>query len=294
MPPVPSVSLAAPGTTQPWPRSDACWSPARPPIGGAPGRAVAGATTPAESTMAGSTWGGIRNASSTDSSQPDPSAARRPVTAALPGSVTWTAPPESVQASQVSTVPKASSPAADRLRSASARSRRKASLVAEALGARCSPCACSARHMPTVRRSCQPTPGPTGCPLRRSHRIVDARWLVMPTAATGPPQAARASWATASAASACSTGSNSTKLTIGEVGSAGRYLDVTTSPAALTTAARTPLVPTSTARTPGSPRPAGPVPPLTRRSRRRGRPAARRGSRPTSTGARRRPRSPPR
>ncbi len=76
--------------------------------------------------------------------------------------------------------------------------------------------------MPTVRRSCQPTPGPTGVPLRRSHRMVEARWLVMPTAATGRPQSASAACATASAAAACSVGSNSTKLTIGEVGSAGR------------------------------------------------------------------------
>src|SRR2546423_15179271 len=99
--------------------------------------------------------------------------------------------------------------------------------------------------MPTVRRSCQPTPGPTGAPLRRSHRIVDARWLVMPTAATGPPAAAIASWATASAASAGSVGSNPTKLIIGDDGSAGRENDVITSPARLPTAARTPLVPTA-------------------------------------------------
>ena len=165
--------------------------------------------------MAGITSGGIRNASSTDRSQPRPSGAKSPVTAAFPGSVTWTAPPDSVQASQVSIVPKASSPAADRLRSGSARSRRKASLVAEALGARWRPWAWKARHIPTVRRSCQPTPGPTGSPVRRSHRIVDARWLVMPTPATGPPQPARASRATTRATAACSAGSNSTKLSIG-------------------------------------------------------------------------------
>ena len=37
MPPVPNVILAGPGRTQPWPMSDACWSPAMPAIGGAPG-----------------------------------------------------------------------------------------------------------------------------------------------------------------------------------------------------------------------------------------------------------------
>ena len=37
MPPVPNVILASPGRVQPWPTSDACWSPAMPAIGGAPG-----------------------------------------------------------------------------------------------------------------------------------------------------------------------------------------------------------------------------------------------------------------
>ena len=37
IPPVPNVILARPGRTQPCPISDACWSPAMPAIGGAPG-----------------------------------------------------------------------------------------------------------------------------------------------------------------------------------------------------------------------------------------------------------------
>ena len=41
--------------------------------------------------------------------------------------------------------------------------------------------------MPTVRRSCQPMPGATGFPLARSHTMLDARWLAIPTPATGPP-----------------------------------------------------------------------------------------------------------
>src|SRR5207244_1889652 len=51
---VPKVILASPQCTQPWPRSDACWSPAIPAMGGAPGRAVASPTIPDESTMVGS------------------------------------------------------------------------------------------------------------------------------------------------------------------------------------------------------------------------------------------------
>ena len=40
----------------------------------------------------------------------------------------------------------------------------------------------------TVRRSCQPMPGPIGSPVARSHTIVLARWLVMPTATGAGPR----------------------------------------------------------------------------------------------------------
>ena len=53
----------------------------------------------------------------------------------------------------------------------------------------------------TVRRSCQPSPGPIGWPVARSHTSVEARWLVMPTASTGPA-AASDCVATSSTASA--------------------------------------------------------------------------------------------
>ena len=39
-----------------------------------------------------------------------------------------------------------------------------ASLVADSLGATRMPWSRSTRHVPTVRRSCQPMPGPTGSP----------------------------------------------------------------------------------------------------------------------------------
>ena len=43
-------------------------------------------------------------------------------------------------------------------------SRSMASLVADSLGATRMPWSRSTRHVPTVRRSCQPIPGPTGSP----------------------------------------------------------------------------------------------------------------------------------
>ena len=92
------------------------------------------------------------------------------VTAALVASVTCSAsepaaaPPESVQATQLSTVPKHSSPCSARDRSGSTSSRMAMTLVADALGARRIPSAWSTRQVPTVRRSCQPMPGATGRP----------------------------------------------------------------------------------------------------------------------------------
>ncbi len=114
------------------------------------------------------------------------------VTAALVASVTCSAsapavpPPDSVHATQVSTVPKHSSPRSARARSGSTSSRMAITLVADALGASRIPSACSSRQVPTVRRSCQPMPGATGRPLARSHTMIEARWLAMPTAVDRP------------------------------------------------------------------------------------------------------------
>src|SRR6516162_3601583 len=116
MPPLPNVALASPGSVQPWPTSDACWSPAIPQIGGAPGSAVAVPTAPDESTIAGMRISGICNVPRSDVSQSRAPGSTNAVTAALVASVTWrvsdpvAAPPESVQATQLSTVPKQSSP----------------------------------------------------------------------------------------------------------------------------------------------------------------------------------------
>ena len=81
--------------------------------------------------------GGMFSNASVLSSQPLPSPCIRPVTAALVRSVTWRAPPDSVQAIQVSTVPKHRS----RLRSGSYMSSRNAQLRRRRSSARrASPC----------------------------------------------------------------------------------------------------------------------------------------------------------
>ena len=250
MPPVPKVALAAPGVVQPWPTSDACWSPAIPQIGGEPASTDAAPTAPDESTMAGSIDNGMRSRSSTASSQWRMSGWTRPVTPALVASVTCrpappAPPPDSVQATQVSMVPKHSWSA--RARSGSTSSRMAASLVADMFGASRMPSACRVRQVPTVRRSCQPMAGATGSPVRRSHTTVVQRWLAMPTPATGPPSA-RAAAARSSTASAMRRGSISTRPGAGVSGRTGRWWTWSTVASGRTTAARTPEVPTSTTR----------------------------------------------
>ena len=93
MPPVPKVALASPGRVQPWPTSDACWSPAIPQIGGAPGRARGLADHPRRvDDRAGSMASGMRSALRAAGR---PSADRvgpiSPVTPALVASVTCSA-----------------------------------------------------------------------------------------------------------------------------------------------------------------------------------------------------------
>ncbi len=252
IPPVPKVALARPGSVQPWPTSEACWSPAIPQIGGAPGSAVAAPTGPDESTTAGIIGRGIRSFWSSASSQ-SMERSTSAVTAALVASVTWSAsapaaaPPERVQATQLSTVPKQSSPCSARVRSGSTSSRMAMTLVAEALGASRIPSACNTRHVPTVRRSCQPMPGATGFPVARSHTMLEARWFAMPTPATGPPSSSAAR-ATSRMASAIRAASNSTSPGAGVSGRKGTRCSCSTVASGRTIAARTPEVPTSTTR----------------------------------------------
>ena len=121
-------------------------------------------------------------ASSTFGFHADPSAASRPVTRRVGVVGDVQLPPASDHASQVSTVPKHRS----RSRAPSTWSSSQASLVADWFGASArSWVALAMMHSPTVRRSCQPSAGAIGSPVARSHTIVLARWLVMPTAVIG-------------------------------------------------------------------------------------------------------------
>ncbi len=187
-----------------------------PQMDGAPGSAVAAPTDPDESTIRGISGNGILSFCSSGSFQPMVTGSTSAVTAALVASVTWRAsapastPPESVHATQLSTVPKHSSPSSALVREGSTWSRMAMTLVADALGAKRIPSPWRTRHVPTVRRSCQPMPGATGRPVARSHTMLEARWFAMPTPATGPPSRSAAS-AMESTASAIRAASNSTR-----------------------------------------------------------------------------------
>ena len=174
------------------------------------------------------------------------------MTSAFVASVMCNAPPESVHASQVSTVPKHRS----RCRSGSNWSSSCSTFVPERFGATFSPPARSSRQRPTVRRSCQPRPGPTGSPVARSQTIVVPRWLASPTATTGPVSSS-AACESSSAAAASSAASSSTSPGKGVEGSVARRCSVTTratDPARSTTTARVDDVPTSITRTRAVPR----------------------------------------
>ena len=175
--------LGPPGRTQPWPTSDACWSPTSAAIGGrraapSPRRARRRSRRAAAASPAGMPSSVEDPARST----PTRRSGSRPVTAAF---------------GVVGDVQRAAGqrPRQPRVDGAEAQvvgvrpstwSSSQASLVADWFGARPSPCsALATMHSPTVRRSCQPSAGPIGSPVARSHTIVLARWLVMPTGVIG-------------------------------------------------------------------------------------------------------------
>src|SRR3954449_6674423 len=106
IPPVPNVTFAKPGCTQPCPTRLACWSPINAASGGAPASALASPNTPVESTTVGSISIGTPSAAHASTDHAEVSAVSNPVTAALEGSVTCTAPRDSTHATHVSTVPK--------------------------------------------------------------------------------------------------------------------------------------------------------------------------------------------
>ncbi len=165
----------------------------------------------------------MANASSTAWFQSLPSTSRSAIVAAeaLVWSLTCSDPPDSVHATQLSTVPKQ--------RSRPARSpllaRIQASFVTDWFGASAQPCSARAiRHSPIVRRSCQPRPGPIGSPGRA---IPDDRAGPLVGDADGDAPARPTVASTACAASstlvAMSAASNSTRPGAGLVGGHGRY-----------------------------------------------------------------------
>ncbi len=211
---------------------------------GTPGSALATPNTPVESTTIGSISIGTSRAAQASADHENVSAVSRPVTAAFDGSVTWTSPRESTQATHESTVPKHKS----RSRAPGMLLSNQAILVADWLGANARPWSdLAVMQSNTVRRSCQPSPGPIGVPLPRSHTSVEARWLVMPTAVTGPALD-NDLVATSITASAMPDPSNSTRPGNGDDGGNGRYSSPRTTPSLSTIAARSPDVPTSMTR----------------------------------------------
>ena len=213
-------------------------------MGGDPGSAVASPHTPTESTTVASIDTGTPKASQTAWFQAEPSTSRSPfvVADAFVWSLTWSAPCDKVQATHESIVPMQRS----RPSRSGVFARSQAALVADWFGASAHPCSILAMmQSPTVRRSCQPSPGPTGSPVARSHIMTLARWLVMPTAEIGSPMEAIAVRAASSSFAAMSAPSNSTNPGAGFDGGHVRYSNVRTVSVSSTTAARRPVVPTS-------------------------------------------------
>ena len=179
---------------------------------------------------------------------------------ALLTSVTCTWPPVSFHSSQVSMVPKASSPCAAATCAPGTWSSSQRILVPEKYGSmtrpvlRCTgsvrPAARSCAHSGSVRRSCQTMALAIGWPVRRSHSTVVSRWLVMPMAA----MSLALSWAlnSASSATACcvaqiSLASCSTQPGCGKICRNSRCAMATMRPLAWKTMARELEVPWSRA-----------------------------------------------
>ena len=181
MPPVPNVTLVMPGRTHPWPTSEACWSPTSAAIGRRRPSSAGGLARPGRRCRRAPAGrrGGIRSVSSTLSAHPVASGVQQAGGGGVGrvGHVQRTA-------REVPRHPRVDRAEA-RGRGCGRGRRRRAGggpWWPTRSGPARRPSPCRTRQSPTVRRSCQPRPGPTGSPVARSHTIVDARWLVMPTA----------------------------------------------------------------------------------------------------------------
>ena len=164
-----------------------CWSPTSAAMGGAPSRAVAGAEDAGgvDDGRAGCARG-MRSASRTLSSQPLASPRSSPVTRRVGGV-------GDVEGALGEVPGQPGVDGADAQVAACGRDRPSRGGRRPWWPRRSGRGGCrrpGARG--TCRRCAGPAsrcPGPTGSPVARSHTMVDARWLVMPTASTGPASA---------------------------------------------------------------------------------------------------------
>ena len=166
--PVPYVFLASPGWWAPWPKRAACWSPAMPATG-TPAGSDPTATVSPNAPMDGRTSGQHRQRQTEVARGRGPSSVgggrSSSVREALVASVAWTRPPVSRHRSQLSTVPKASSPGRagpapgivleEPARAWCPRSRGRARARSSRGPGAPGPSACSRSQRSAVRRHCQ-------------------------------------------------------------------------------------------------------------------------------------------
>ena len=161
--------------------------------------------------------------------------------------MTCTAPPDSVHATHVSTVPKQRSRAAAAIGQLFEQPLQLRRRLVGAAAAR--PATRSVRHAPTVRRSCQPMPG-TDRFARRAVPHDGRTALVRDADRVDRARAARARRVASSRhVSAIARASNWTRPSAGESGSSSRSTKCDTAPFGVDTPTRTLLVPTSTTST---------------------------------------------
>ena len=193
--PVPYVFFTSPASKQHCPNSALCWSPAAPATGIFPPNSSTSDSPymQLEGCTFGSICSGIPKSSNSSASQRRRRMSNSIVREAFVTSVTCALPPVSFQISQVSIVPKSSSPASALCRAPGTLSRIQRSFVPEkyASGTRPvfsrirsdQPAATSASAMGAVRLHCHTIAGQTGSPVALSQTTVVSRWFVMPMAA---------------------------------------------------------------------------------------------------------------
>ena len=228
MPPVPKVALARPGRVQPWPTSEACWSPGDPADGrrarqrgrrpdGARGvddrrQHGAGDPQPLEQRLVPVEGGGVDQRGH--------------------GGVGGVGDVQRVGAGGGASRERPGHPGVDRaeaqlagLGAVRARGRPRRGWPSPWWPRRWGRAGCRRLGAPgRCPRSAGPAtrcPGRAALPLARSQTMLEARWLAMPTPATGPPSASAAVAPRAARPRPSASASNSTSPGAGESGSSG-------------------------------------------------------------------------